>query len=130
MNLNDYDLHLKGWWESWKFDVIPKDFLPDNGKGGLMVEDGETPVCAGFMYATNSSVCWIDWIVSNKEYRKKPDRKNAIELLINSLTNTAKQSGYTYAYALIKNDKLVDIYQKQGYVKGVKYTEDLIKKLT
>ena len=31
-------------------DRTTKDFLPDNGKGGLIVYDDKTPVCAGFIY--------------------------------------------------------------------------------
>ena len=79
LNENDYDSILVGWWEDWKWTPPGKDFLPDNGMGGIMVLDEEIPVCAGFMYTTNSKVAWIDWIVSSKEYRKKPHRKVDID---------------------------------------------------
>ena len=71
---SDYENILCKWWKDWDWEAPPKDFLPDNGKGGLIVYDGDTPVCAGFIYVTNSAVSWVDWIISNKQYRKKPHR--------------------------------------------------------
>ena len=50
LNLKDYDTYLKKWWSDWGWMTPTKDFLPDNGKGGMMIldEDG-TPICAGFI---------------------------------------------------------------------------------
>ena len=62
----DYDTILVEWWKDWSWESPTKDFLPENGSGGLMVMDNDIPVCAGFMYTTNSAVAWVDWIISNK----------------------------------------------------------------
>lgn len=124
---NDYDSILMGWWKAWGWEPIAKDFLPDDGKGGIIVYDGDVPVCAGFIYTTNSKVAWVDWIISNKEYRKKPERSEAIELLVQSLTNICKNTGHKYSYALIKHSGLVDTYKKLGYTKGDVYTGEMIK---
>jgi hypothetical protein len=129
LNENDYDSILVGWWEDWKWTPPGKDFLPDNGMGGIMVLDEEIPVCAGFMYTTNSKVAWIDWIVSSKEYRKKPHRKEALSLLVDTLTNISKNTGHKYGYALIKHPSLIDTYKKLGYIKGDGYTGEMIKVL-
>ena len=48
LNETDYDETLVGWWKDWKWDAPPKDFLPENGSGGMIVLDGDEPVCAGF----------------------------------------------------------------------------------
>ena len=78
---NDWDTLCK-WWESWPEWVNPpKSFLPDNGKGGFMVEKNNRPICAGFIYMTNSDAVLLEWIVSDPEYRDN-DRKQALELLI------------------------------------------------
>lgn len=126
---SDYDEILVGWWNDWKWDAPPKKFLPNNGTGGIMVLEGEEPVCAGFMYLTNSSVAWVDWIVSSKTYRKKPQRKQAIELLIETLTNVCRDSGAEYIYALIKHSGLISTYENLGYLKGDTYSSEMIKKL-
>ena len=107
LNENDYEEILVGWWKQWEWMAPKKDFLPQDGKGGMIVYDGEIPVCAGFIYATNSKVAWVDWIISNKEYTKKPQRKDAIKLLVSSLTSICEISGNKYIYALIKNESLI-----------------------
>lgn len=129
LNENDYDDILVKWWSDWGWKSPEKDFLPDNGTGGVMVLDGDEPICAGFIYVTNSSVAWVDWIVSSKTYRKKPNRQKAIELLIKSLTNICKSSGYKYSYALIKHKGLIGAYEQLGYIKGDSYTSEMIKVL-
>ncbi len=55
---SDYDDILVGWWKAWKTTVPARDYLPDNATGGLIVYDEDTPVCAGFVYNTNSSIDW------------------------------------------------------------------------
>lgn len=129
LNTNDYSDILVGWWKDWGFEAPPKDFLPEDGTSGLIVYVDDVPVCAGFIYMTNSKIAWIDWIISNKNFREKPTRVEAIKHLIDTLTSMAKNLKYTYAYALIKNERLVNIYQEVGYTKGVAYTEEMIKLL-
>lgn len=129
LNETDYDNILVGWWEQWGWTAPQRDFLPDNGKGGIIVYDDNTPVCAGFMYLTNSKVSWVDWIISNKEYTKKPDRQDAIKLLVSALTEICNKSGSKYIYALIKNDSLIGTYEDLGYTKGDSYTSEMIKVL-
>jgi hypothetical protein len=129
LNAEDYDTTLVKWWKEWGWTAPTKDFLPDNGKGGMIVFDGDIPVCAGFIYLTNSKVAWVDWIISNKEYRKKPQRSDAVGLLIETLTNLCKNSGAKYSYALIKNKSLIKTYEVLGYDKADSYTQEMIKKL-
>jgi hypothetical protein len=123
----DYDDILVGWWKQWGWEPPKRDFLPNDGKGGIIVYDGDTPICAGFMYLTNSKVAWVDWIISNKEYTNKLQRRDAIKLLVSALTEICKKSGSKYSYALIKNESLIGMYEELGYVKGDSYTNEMIK---
>ena len=127
LNENDYDEILVGWWKQWGWVAPQRDFLPNDGKGGVIVYDEDVPVCAGFMYITNSKAAWVDWIISNKEYTKKPQRKDAIKLLVSALTDICEKSGNKYIYALIKNESLINTYQDLGYVQGSTYTKEMIK---
>ncbi len=129
LNETDYEDILVGWWTQWGWEPPQKDFLPNDGKGGIIVYDEDVPVCAGYMYLTNSKVAWVDWIISNKEYTKKPQRKDAIKLLVSTLTSICKQTGSKYSYALIKNDNLISTYEELGYIKGDSYTGEMIKVL-
>lgn len=123
----DYDDILVGWWKQWGWEPPKRDFLPNDGKGGIIVYDDDTPICAGFMYLTNSKVAWVDWIISNKEYTKKLQRRDAIKLLVSALTEICKKSGSKYSYALIKNESLIGMYEELGYIKGDSYTNEMIK---
>lgn len=129
LNETDYDNILVDWWRQWGWEPPQKDFLPNDGKGGIIVYDNDTPICAGYMYITNSKVAWVDWIISSKQYTKKPQRKDAIKLLVSSLTGICKSTGSKYVYALIKNRNLIETYQELGYIKGDTYTGEMIKVL-
>jgi hypothetical protein len=125
----DYTEHLVPWWKDWNWVPPLRGFLPDNGVGGIMVWDGDMPICAGFLYVTNSDVAWVDWIVSSKAYRKKPDRGEAIDLLVETLTAIAKNTGHKFSYALLKHHGLEGTYERAGYTKGDAYTTEMIKAL-
>ena len=106
-----------------------RDFLPDGGKGGIIIYDEDIPICAGYIYLTNSKVCWVDWIISNKNYTNKELRKDAISMLVSRLTDICGLVGCKYVYALIKNQSLIKMYEELGYIKGDSYTSEMIKVL-
>jgi|TARA_R110000868_G_scaffold46568_1_gene153692 hypothetical protein len=129
LNKTDYDNILLKWWKDWRWTAPPKDFLPDDGEGGFIVYDKDVPVCAGYIYITNSKVGWCDWIISNFNYKDKTNRKKALDELIKILTHTLELSGCKYSYALIKSDSLIERYKENGYIEGDKYTKEMIKRL-
>ena len=121
------DYHkLCDWWRDWRWPVVSRDFLPENGTGGLMVSSNGVDVCAGFVYMTNSKVAWIEFIVSNFHYREK-DRKEAIEFLIFSLLEVCKQKGLLYAFSTLKSPSLIGMYENCGFQKGSTNTTEMIK---
>ena len=129
LNSSDYDDILVDWWKDWGWEPPQKDFLPEDGEGGLMVLDKDVPVCAGFIYITNSKVSWVDWIISNKNYQNKRAKHLAVNKLVDSLTNASQISGNKYAYALIKHKGLINTYKNLGYTQGDNYTQEMIKVL-
>ena len=124
LNEIDYDELLLGWWKDWGWTPPPKDFLPETG---YVVMDKETPVCAGFLYYTNSSVVLLEFIISNKSYRKKPHRTQAVQFLIDFLTEMCRISEAKYVFSMLKSIPLIDKYEKAGYVKGDKHAQEMIK---
>ena len=129
LNDTDYEEVLVGWWKDWKWTAPVPAFLPDDGKGGIMVLDNDMPVCAGFIYMTNSKVAWVDWIISNKDYTDRANRKTALVLLIDALTRVAQSAGNKFTYALIKHDGLIKTYEELGYIQGDSYNKEMIKVL-
>lgn len=126
---NDYEDILIGWWKDWRWTAPPKDSLPEEGVGGVMVYDGDTPVCAGFLYITNSKIAWVEWVVSNFQYKDRSKRKEAISLLVDTLTETARNMGFKYSYAVLKNENLINTYKDIGYTIGSSNNIEMIKKL-
>ncbi len=129
LNKTDYQDILVKWWSDWRWTAPPKDFLPDDGEGGFIVYDGDTPVCAGYIYLTNSKVGWCDWVISNFKYKDREKRNIALVKLVSALTKALVIHGCKYSYALIKSDSLINIYKEIGYSEGDKYTKEMIKKL-
>lgn len=127
LNENDYNDILVKWWRDWRWSPPPRDFLPQDGTGGFIVYDGDSPVCAGFLYSTNSKAAWVDFIISSRTH--KENRQDSISLLIRTLTEVAKNIGYKYTYALLRHKNLIKTYEDIGYIKGDSNTYEMIKKL-
>ena len=125
----DYDDTLLGWWSAWGMTAPKREFLQDNGEGGVVVFDGDVPVCAGFMYTTNSGIAWIDWVITSTGYRGKELRKNALDILIATLSSVAKDAGFSYVYTLFKNNRLIDYFERAGFTQSAQYTGEMIKRL-
>jgi hypothetical protein len=124
----DWDT-LVSWWDRWRgWENPPRDFLPDNGTGGFIVEKGDTPIVAGFIYFTNSKAVLLEWIVSNPDY-KGEDRREAIEFLILTCEEYIKLDGKKYIFSIGRNESLINIHKRLGYNVDPKISQEIIKKL-
>lgn len=120
----DYET-LCDWWTWHRFPIPHKDFLPQNGTGGIMVTKDGTNICAGFIYFTNSKLAWAEYVVSNPDYRES-DRQEAIIHLIATLTDLARKKGYKAVFTSLKNQSLIQYYEACGYTKGSNNTTEMI----
>lgn len=111
----DYDNLLVKWWESWGWPAPPRDFLPENGTGGLMVHKDGVDICAGFIYTTNSKVALTEFVISDRDY-KDDDRGEAIQFLIDCILVMVQDMGYKYAHVILKNKSLLNKYKTSGYI--------------
>lgn len=123
----DYSI-LNDWWDAWGFPAPPKEYLPMEGKGGIMVTKDDVNICAGFIFFTNSKMVWIEFIVSNKEYRGK-DRAEAIRLVINELTDLARRKGFKACFTSLEHKNLITHYEACGYTKSKNATTEMIIRL-
>jgi hypothetical protein len=126
--LNDYDYDtLVEWWMWFRFPPPPKSTLPDNGKCGVMVTKDGVEVCAGFLYFTNSNMCWMEYIVSNPNVKDKNTRNDCIKFLIDKLSDLAEMNGFTVVYTSTKNENLINKYLDCGFFKGSENCTEMIK---
>ena len=122
---NDYEL-LVSWWKWWRWTPIPKNFLPDNGTGGIMIEKDNTPVVAGFIYYTNSEAVVVELIISNPDYKDK-NRKQAVEVLLNTIEEVCKKQGKQYMFSIGRSKQLIDTHKKLGWVVDDKPSYEIVK---
>ena len=128
-NINESDWSiLVSWWKWWRWTIMPKGFLPENGTGGIMIEKNNIPIIAGFLYETNSDVLILEWVVSNPKYKEK-DRKEAVELLIKEAENRAKQLNYKYMFSVGRSKHLINTHEKLGWKIDKKPSHEITKKL-
>jgi len=124
----DWDTLCK-WWEAWpKWVNPPKSFLPDNGKGGFIVEKNNKPICAGFIYLTNSDAVLLEWIVSDPEYRED-DRKEALKLLITGAEAACKAIGKKHMFSIGRNKHLIETHKELGWAVDTGSSYELTKNI-
>lgn len=127
LNDEDYD-NLLGWWKYFRFPAPAKDCLPNEGRGGFMVTKDGIDICAGFLYLTNSKLAWLEFIVSNPDYRDK-DRAEAIRTLIRGLCGIAERNGLTGVFTSVKNQHLIKHFEACNFITGSNKTTEMIYKV-
>ena len=108
---DDYQT-VSQWWKQWDWEGIPEAFLPENG---LIVTHDEMPVCAAFIYKTDTPIYWIENYISDIE-ADKVIRSDALDLLILSCIEKAKDMGALVAMSSIKHNGLGKRLEKSGFV--------------
>ena len=124
---SDYEILAK-WWKAWKWPPIEKDFLPENGTGGFVIEKEGKMIVAGFVYITNSKAVLLEWIISNPEYRED-DRGVAITCLINNIEAIIKDWGYKYIFSIGRTKALIDKHKELGWHVDEKPSYEIVKTL-
>lgn len=81
---------IKKWGADWGADYV-EDQFPNTG----FIVDG---VAAYFLYSTDSNVCWLENMISNK-FAEPLARARALDLLVDAILNEARELGFTVAYA-------------------------------
>lgn len=114
------------WWEGHKWPVVPLIALP---KTGIVISNDGTYICAGFLYRTDSCVFWTEFFVSNPDFKDKPTRNAALTLLIDRLSDTAKEMGAWACFASINNRSLTKRLTGAGYRVTDRQMTNLIKEL-
>lgn len=110
----DYPIISK-WWEEYHHSpFMPQSCLPDNGTGGLMIYKDKNPIGCGFVYRTNSSIAWVEYVVFNKSYRGE-DRNDLLLELIKQLEYFAKINGSTVCFTTTASESLIDKYKQNGW---------------
>ncbi len=135
---------LPKWWDSYNQqpwiegsnfrDIMPGAFQVGEydkkreGLGGFMVCKDNHPIAAIWLYLGNGNCTLPTAAISDPEYRDT-DRKKAIQLLVDFITDFSKDLGYKYVFTWAQEKYMLDYYLNSGYSKFEIPSYELIKKL-
>lgn len=124
--LSDYPV-LMGFWKAHKWSPPPASDLPPTG---IVVEDVATGtlLAAGFLYKTDSSFAWLEFIVGNPKADRVP-RRLAVDLVIADLSQKAKEMGFKYIYSNLKHKGLIRRYKNHGFLETDTEMSSLLKRI-
>lgn len=105
---------IKGWWLDHGWTPISPDLLPPNG---YIVWQGLQPLVSGFLYLTDSSFAVLDWVLSSP-ISDRIERGQALDLLLDSLIQTARDHKKTTIFTTSKHSKLLERYKAKGFIVG------------
>lgn len=131
LETKDY-LTLVGWWTIQKFRIPDLDDLPitDGAIQGIMVYEDGVELCAGFIIDTNvKNGALIEYVVANFDVKDRLLRKEALNYLIEALSEIAKAMGKKYLFTTVKVDSLIERYEECGFQKGSTNVTEMIKRL-
>lgn len=94
--------------------VMPLGFLPPTG---VVIESNGLPIAFGFLTKTDTPIAAIGDFVTDQMAGGEA-RDNALFLLIKSLENKAKESGYSAVCASTNHNGLMQRYVKMNYMKA------------
>jgi len=107
----DYDI-LSSWWKAHQSFPPKREHLSNTG---IVVEIEGKPVCAGFLYNTDSKICVFEFVVSDP-FAKKQIRCDALNLLIETIKNIAKAREYSLIYTSINIDAYIKKLKESGFI--------------
>jgi hypothetical protein len=108
----DYPIFCQ-WWKAWGWPVIPEAFLPPNSL--VVCGDDEAPIAAVFLYRTDAPIIWAENYISDRE---SPDRREAMEVLIDFITPRAKELGALVVMSAVKHNGLARRLENAGFTRG------------
>lgn len=116
----DYPM-ISTWWAARQWPSLPIEMLPKNG---FVVDN----YCAGFLYSTDSQICWMEFLVSNPATDSKA-RNEAMNLLIATLLGRAKDLGFSIIFTSVIDEKLKNRYQTHDFIVTETGMTNLIRRL-
>jgi hypothetical protein len=117
---SDYN-DLVNWWKAQKWTPVPEDHLPEYG----LVIDG---IAAGFIYRTDSKFALLEFVIANPNTTKE-ERSEALDLIIDDLLFIAKELGHSTVFTSLEHPKLLERYEKHGFIPTDKNVTNMIRRL-
>lgn len=130
MNIRSFDLlkdyeDIFNWWTKHNWAPIMPHSLPTTG---IVVENDSKKLCAGFLYRTDSNLCWMEFIISNPDSEKE-ERDISLDLLISELIIKAEEFNCKVIFSSINHPSLIERYKKHNFVETDKQMTNMIRSI-
>lgn len=100
------------WWLGHKWPCIPLESLSQTGMVAFI--DGR-PICAVWLYKTDSNLCWMEWMISNPSSSKK-EREIALPALISHCALKAMHLGFKHIFTSTRVQRYIKRLQLAGFI--------------
>jgi hypothetical protein len=112
---------IREWAARRDFTIPAPEYLPETG----YINNNH---CAGFLYKTDSKICWLEWVVSNPDSPKE-ERNLALNELIDKLCDDAQKLGFKAIFTSVEHEGLLERYKKLGFNTTDKSMTNMIRRL-
>ncbi len=110
---NHYEL-IEAWFKARNFPAPDPELLPPVG---CVVYSDSKPVCAGFLFETNTPCAVIAHLIADKSV-DKGERSNALNFLIINLQWAARERGFKTVMCSSNIKPAKDRFEALGFEKG------------
>lgn len=124
-NLEDYNKYypiLIQWWQEKDWTIQPAELLSSTG---VMVFKDDKPICAGWLYSTDSLMCLIGNVISSRDNGKV--KYQAIKFLLEKLIEEARKRLNKAVLFFVTVDSIAKIAKKNGFIESNQKAHELIK---
>ncbi len=90
---------IKLWHEQWGHSLDIVESLPDSG---LIIPN----VCACFLYKTNSNMCMVENLISNKDCDEET-RQIGLDIIFKDMLQLVKDNGFKKVLSLVNNPNVI-----------------------
>ena len=105
---------VEQWWRDWGWAAVLPSMLSDDG---IIVYRDDKPIYAGWIYFTQTSLCWFEFVVSDKNATKE-EKKGGVDYLIQTAETIMKYNGASMIWHQTNNESLIHILKRNGWVEG------------
>ncbi len=123
-HVRDYPT-LVAWGEARGFKLVPLAMLPTHG---LVVMHDERPVCAGFLYRTDSTLGVFENVLGNHALDSYT-RGAGLDILINAVVTLATELGMQGLFSAFGQTSLVERAKKHGFEEAGANVTNLVRRL-
>jgi hypothetical protein len=98
---------VRRWGKKHAFPLPPEQMLPDTG---FIVNE----IACGFLYVTNSSLGWIEWVFSNPE-KTKEERAEGLDLVFKAVQKLSKELGIQALFSAAATKAYANVLERNGF---------------